>query len=58
MTGRQHHTFADAELHFARSQVGHHHRVFSNQVLRLVGAGNATEDIARLGFANIERQAQ
>jgi len=54
----KYHAFADATLHFARSQVGDHHGVFPNQVFGLVGAGDAAEDVSGLSFAHVQRQAQ
>ncbi len=62
--GGQHHAFAQAELHFARREVGHQYGELADQVFRLVGAGDAGEHIAgaRLavgrGFAHVEGEAQ
>ena len=58
MTCSQHHALADAELHFARCQIRNHDGVFADQVFGFVGAGDAAEDVARLAFTHIERQAQ
>ena len=58
MRGSQHHALRHTELHFARCEVGHHDRVFADQVLGLVDTGNAAEHIAHAAFAHIQRQAQ
>ena len=41
-----------------RSQVGHHHGEFAHQILGLVGAGDAAENIAVAALAHVEREAQ
>ena len=58
MAGSEHHAFGYAKLHFAWGQVGHHDREFADQVVGLVNAGNATENIAMFAFAHIQSQAQ
>ena len=56
--GQHQHALAQAKLHLARCQVRHHHRQFAHQLLGLVHAGNAAEDVARFAFAHIQRQLQ
>ena len=58
VAGGQHHAFAHAELHLARCQVGDHHRQLSCQLRGIVGRLDASEDIARLGLADVQRQLQ
>ena len=58
MAGSQNHTFADTELHFAGCQIGDHDGVLTNQISRLVGAGNTAQHIAHTAFAHIQRQAE
>jgi len=58
MAGRQHHAFADAKLHLARRQVGHHHGQLADQLLGLAGAGDAAEHVAVPAFTHVQRQAQ
>jgi len=56
VAGGQHHAFGHAELHLARRQIGHQHGQLADQLLRLVGRFDAGKDVARLFFADIERQ--
>ena len=50
--------FGDAEAHLARGEVGDHDRHAAFELLGLVGACNAGEDVAGAAFAQIEREAQ
>ncbi len=49
----QHHALADAKLHLRGRKVGQQQGVLATKFFRLVSAGKAREDIARLGLANI-----
>ena len=64
VAGGEHHAFAQAELHLARSQIGHHHRQLAHQLLgayTLAMPENTLQGFGLtgfVGFAHIQRQAR
>src|SRR5574343_862371 len=58
MAGGQHHAFAHTKFHFARRQVGHHHRELADQFFGFVHGRDAAEHVAGAAFAHVQGQAQ
>ncbi len=58
VAGGKDHAFRNAEAHLARGKVGDDDDVFADKVFGFVGALDAGEDLAGLGFAYVCRHLE